>query len=79
MERISYTVVHPGWYLHDIYWIGVLVFAVHYVLTFPETLGRKKILRFIIPLTLLWFITYPVVAISALIHKIKHEKGTTPL
>ena len=54
--------------LSAVYLSGVALFVGHFMLANPEALRRKKVVRFLVPMALLWPLTYLISAPGSLAH-----------
>ena len=58
MTQLFDSMTHPGWHLHDVYWIGACFFIAHFLWLSPTLLHRKNIVLSLVVMTAFWPITY---------------------
>jgi hypothetical protein len=58
MIQLLENTIHPGWQIHDAYWVGACIFIAHFLWISPSFLRRRKIVFSLVVMTAFWPLSY---------------------
>jgi hypothetical protein len=67
---------HPGWYLHDAYWLGACLFIAHFIWLRTPCMNNKNVIFRLLFMTAFWPVTYAFSTFSILRMRMLKLKNT---